>query len=224
MSRSLTESVTQQLRQDILRCVLRPGARLRTGDLCDRFDVSLAVVRESLSRLAAEGLVLADPQRSFQVAPISVADLNDVTWLRIEIETLALRTAIARHTLDWEEAVVASLHRLLRTPLYRDGQAPPITEEWARAHATFHEALAAGCASPSLLAVRASLFDRSERYRRMSARPGGETRDLDAEHRAIAEAALRHDAGEACALLARHFSLTAELTLANLELVGADCA
>ena len=65
MAPSLTETVTRQLRQDILRCMLRPGARLRTGELCARFGVSLAAVREALSRLAAEGLVLADPQRSF---------------------------------------------------------------------------------------------------------------------------------------------------------------
>lgn len=216
MSKSLTESVALQLRQDILRCVLRPGVRLRTGDLCARFGVSLAAVREALSRLAAEGLVLADPQRSFQVAPISLTDLADLTWLRIEIETLALRRAIDRATLDWETAVVAAQHRLSHTRLHADDTALAITEDWAEAHGVLHLALASGCGSPSLLAVRASLFDRSERYRRLSARRGGEVRDIDAEHAAIVAAALRHDAAEATALLARHLALTAELTCANL--------
>ncbi len=227
MAKSLTETVTSRLRQDILRCALPPGARLLTGALCARFDVSLAVVREALSRLVAEGLVVAEPQRSFRVAPISVDDLHDLTWLRIEIETLALRRAIARATLDWESAVVSALHRLLHTPLYAEGAAPPmneapvVNEAWAAAHAAFHLALAAGCGSPSLLAVRASLFDRSERYRRLSARAGAEPdRDLEREHRGIAEAALRHEADAAAALLARHLELTAALTLDNLALAA----
>lgn len=70
------------------------------------------------------------------------------------------------------------------------------------------------------LAVRAGLFDRSERYRCLSTRAGGEPRDLDREHRAIVEAALRRDAPTAEALLARHLALTAELTNATLALAG----
>ncbi len=92
---SLTETVYETLRAEILACRLLPGRKLKIRELCGRFGVSLGAVREALSRLTAEGLVVAETQRSFQVAPVSAADLADLTRLRVDIEGLALRWAIA---------------------------------------------------------------------------------------------------------------------------------
>src|SRR3954468_1853004 len=93
-AKSLTEAVVEALRADILTCRLLPGAKLKIGDLCTRFGVSLGAVREALSHLAAEGLVVAETQRGFQVAPVSAEDLADLTATRIDIEGLALRRSI----------------------------------------------------------------------------------------------------------------------------------
>ena len=46
------------------------------------------------SRLSAEGLVVAEPQRGFKVAPVSLEDLADLTKARIEIETLCITNSI----------------------------------------------------------------------------------------------------------------------------------
>ena len=49
------------------------------------------MVREAVTRLASEDLVVAAPQRGFSVRPISIAHFRDLTWVRIQIETMALR-------------------------------------------------------------------------------------------------------------------------------------
>ncbi len=69
--RSITEQIYQHLKADLISCKLRPGQRLRTNEISEQFKVSLSGVREALSRLSAEGLVDADPQRGFRAAPIS---------------------------------------------------------------------------------------------------------------------------------------------------------
>ena len=53
-------------------------------------------VREALSRLWAEGLVVAEPQRGFHVSPVSLEHLTDLTLTRMEIEGLCLSRSIGR--------------------------------------------------------------------------------------------------------------------------------
>src|SRR5712672_2028195 len=77
------EGVYQHLRADILACRLRPGVKLQINLLAEDLGVSLSGVREALSKLSAEGLVVAEPQRGFRVAPVSLEDLGDLTMTRI---------------------------------------------------------------------------------------------------------------------------------------------
>src|SRR5688572_19680166 len=85
-ARTLASAIYARLRADILSCRLRPGEKLLIGPLGRRFNVSIASVREALSRLVADGLVVAEDQRGFRVSPVSLADLRDVTNTRIELE------------------------------------------------------------------------------------------------------------------------------------------
>lgn len=123
------------LRQDILCGKLAPGQRLRTEDLQRQCGLGLSPLRESLQRLSAEGMVVNDEQRGFAVAPISVAELEDLTLARTALESIMLPMAIGKGDADWEADIVAAFHRLSRTPLPHDpaavadarvGRAPPV--------------------------------------------------------------------------------------------------
>lgn len=57
--------------------------------------------------------------------------------------------------------------------------------------------------------VRGGLHDHCERFRHASVYRQLGSRDLGAEHVAIAQAALAPDANRACALTEQHFALTA---------------
>ena len=213
---TLSEGIYQGLRGDILACRLRPGEKLQINSLAEAREVSLSAVREALSRLSAEGLVIAEPQRGFHVAPVSLEDLTDLTQARVEIENLCLTRAIEKGGVDWETAIVAALHRLSRTPYAARGDEERLSEEWAIAHGAFHEALVSACESAHFLRIRASLYQQSERYRRLSVPVLSKKRDVEAEHRSIAEAALARQAGRACTLMKEHLMLTMNIIIKGL--------
>jgi DNA-binding GntR family transcriptional regulator len=215
--RSLTERTYLRLRNEILSSRLKPGQKLRLRDLCDLTGASLSVVREATTRLAAEGLLSAEAQRGYSVPSVDRKDLLDLTHARIEIECLCLLRAIDRGGVEWEADLVAAFHRLRRTPL--EAVDADAKEEWARAHAVFHDCLVAGCDNRWLLRMRQMLFAQSERYRRLSVALQADRRDLDAEHRGLMEAVLAHDETAATERLRAHLMLTTDILLKS-ELIS----
>ena len=210
---SLTHDAYERLRADLLACRLQPGARLRINDLCQTLSVSLSAVREALSRLTSEGLVVAQPQRGFHVAPVSAAELRDLTGVRAKIEGLCLERAIAAGDVAWEAQLVAAFHRLSRTPEREAGDEQRMSEAWSVAHAAFHAALVGGCDSLWLLRLRETLYAQSERYRRLSVPMASTVRDLGREHQDIMDAVLAHDAERAKVLMTQHLERTTTVLL-----------
>lgn len=221
-SSSLTQDAYERLRADLLSCRLRPGARLKIGELCQALSVSLGAVREALSRLTSEGLVVAEPQRGFRVAPISAEELRDLTGVRVQIEGMCLEHAIAAGDVGWEAQLVAAFHRLSRTPEREPEDPQRMNEAWSAAHAAYHEALVGACDSPWLLRLRGILYAQSERYRRLSVPLAEVARDLNREHQDIMDAALARDAGRAKALMAQHLELTSRVLLEQPSLADAS--
>ena len=207
-SASVTQDAYERLRADLLACRLKPGARLKISELCQVLALNLSAVREALSRLTSEGLVIAEPQRGFRVAPISADELRDLTAVRAEIEGMCLFRALQAGDVGWEADLVAAFHRLSRTPEREPGDTERMSEAWSDAHGAFHDALVAACDSPWLLRLRATLYAQSERYRRLSVPLAEGQRDLGREHRELMDAALARDAPQTTELLSRHIQLT----------------
>ncbi len=217
---SLTEAVYRALRADLLACRIRPGDKLRINVLSDRHGASSGAVREALSRLSAEGLVICEPQRGFQAAAISAEELTDLTLARIEVEVLCLRLAIDNGDLAWEERLLGASHRLRRTDMREPGDTDRLSESWASAHEAFHEALVASCRNQTLRQVRRRLYAQSERYRRISVPLAHVERDVEGEHRGLMTAALDRDTSRAARLLAQHIQETTRILLEAAR--GAD--
>ena len=210
---TLASAVVDRLRGDILHGVLPPGEKLRLEHLATRYGVGRTPLREACCRLASEGLVTIEDQRGFRVAPISRADLLDLTRTRQQLETLALRGALAQGDIAWEGEVTAALHRLQRRAPTSGGGV--LDDTWEQEHARFHATLLSACGSPWLLKFHATLFDQTERYRRLAQAHGRAGRNVEDEHAALVKAALDRDAERACALLTEHIARTTELVLAS---------
>jgi DNA-binding GntR family transcriptional regulator len=209
-ARSLTERVYRELRGDILAGRLTPGQRLRPTELATSNGVSLNVVREALNRLAGERLVQASPQQGFAVVRLSAPDLEDLTDVRVLVETAALRRSIEAGDLAWESALVAAHHQLANTAM-SDGDPDRTSDEWMDAHNAFHAATMSACPSPRLVDIAAVLGESATMYRHYSQRNHHGTRDVAAEHRAIYEATIARDADLACRLHSEHILRTAEI-------------
>lgn len=212
-SGSLTAEAHALLRGDILACRLIPGQKLVIQDLCDAHGFSLGAVREALSRLTSEGLVEAEPRKGFRVAPITEGELQDITNVRVTIEGLCLENAIRNGDLKWETGIVSTLFELSRLDLADADDHARVSEVWAETHRRFHEALVAACDSPWLLRLRQTLFTQSERYRRVSVPLDRAGRDLHAEHKAIADAAIARDAAQAVAEMRSHLEKTTRILI-----------
>ncbi len=209
----MTQGAYEGLRADLLACRILPGKKLKIQELCTRFSVSLGAIREALSRLTSEGLVVAEPQRGFRAAPISASDLVDLTMVRVEIDSLCLRRAITCGDVGWESRLVAAAHRLARTPEQTPDDPARSNEDWVEAHAAFHLALVDGCDSLWLLHLHSLLYAQSERYRRLSVPFAISGRNVNEEHQAILNATLARDAEAAVRLLATHLEATTHILL-----------
>uniref|UniRef100_A0AAU2VIS3 GntR family transcriptional regulator n=1 Tax=Streptomyces sp. NBC_00008 TaxID=2903610 RepID=A0AAU2VIS3_9ACTN len=208
--------VYAQIREDIFQGVFEPGQRLRLVELSQRFSVSQSVVREALTRLSEQGLVHAAPQQGFSVVTVSLADLNELTEARVEIETLVLRRSMERGDIKWEASVVAAHHHLAGIDGVRaDGT---LNSEWFAVHERFHQTLLEGCGNGRLLAAALSLRDAATLYRRWSWPVGHDTeRDVAGEHQAIVDAVLAKDIDAAAELLARHIDRTSQALRVVIE-------
>ena len=161
-AKSRTEQTFTALREALIAGEFLPGARLRIDQLGKQFDASIGAIREALSRLTAEGLVVAVPQKGFMVAPVSRKDLSDLTEVRVDMENRCLIASIRHGTLEWEGRVIALQHQLRalgpkpRRPTIGllAGMAPGTRSVSRRPDRCVPEPVVAAAAAPAFHAVR----------------------------------------------------------------------
>jgi DNA-binding GntR family transcriptional regulator len=216
-AKTLIERTYAQLREDILTGSLAPGEKLLVEHLKDRYNVGAGTLREALSRLVSEAMVVAEGQRGFTVPPMAIEDLIDITNVRVSLEIEALRASIRNGDEFWRKrlaSVYESLSRL-EQPLLREN-----VKLWEQANVQFHEALLSACGSPWTLRVLRQLSQHAERYRRFSIdlQSG---RNVHEEHEQIFEFAMRGQDARAALALEAHIRATPEALMRAVE-SGAD--
>jgi DNA-binding GntR family transcriptional regulator len=214
-SPTLASGIAARLRALITSGEMPPGKKLRLDDLRSTFGVSLSPLRESLSRLAAEGFVVLEDQRGYRVAPVSEANLREVIRLRAEVESLALRESIRLGDDDWESEVVAAAYRLKKSSRLEVRLAHP--QEWEVAHRVLHERLLSACEMPLLLQFCGTLHHLSDRYRRIFLEDHPTDLNTAAEHASICSATVERRTEDACRLLRAHIERTGNNVLKALS-------
>jgi DNA-binding GntR family transcriptional regulator len=159
-------------------------------------------MRELLNRLASEGLIVAEGQRGFQVAPVSPTEFREVGGLRLLLETHAMTQSFAAGDLDWEAHVVAAHHKLsvMENRMIGKVDADPVL--WKQCDRDFHHALIAACGSKTLMATHAAVYDKYLRYQMIAVIFRGEA--AAREHGMLLDCALKRDAVRACEILKQH--------------------
>jgi DNA-binding GntR family transcriptional regulator len=206
--RPVTESgligheIYETIRRDIIFGRLEAGARLRLERMKADYGASVSTIREALSRLTTEGLVEAEGQRGFSVAPISDENLREIAELRILVESHALAQSIQVGDTEWEGAIVSAHHKLHRMEERMEAGDTSVREIWKQYDWEFHQALILACGSKALLEVHGTIFDKYLRYqmRRLTYRGASAA----AEHRGLLEAALNRDVERAQSILRIH--------------------
>ncbi len=158
------ERTYRAMRADIIFGRLAPAQKIRLELARRQYDVSISTLRETLNRLASEGLVVAEGQRGFEVAPVSPDGFREVAALRLLLECDALEKSLARGDIEWEAAVVGAHHKLAAAEARMASGDRTMSETWKRYDRDFHRALIAACGSEVLLGTHAEIFDQFLRY------------------------------------------------------------
>ena len=112
---NLKDMIEQRVRDAILDGTFRPGQRLVETAIADQLGVSRAPLREVMSGLEREGLVVNIPRRGNFVIDFADKDIEEIYSLRNLLEVGALRRAIDRFTaadLAQMQSIVDSLGEL----------------------------------------------------------------------------------------------------------------
>jgi DNA-binding GntR family transcriptional regulator len=181
--------------------------KLRIELVASRYNVGNSPIREALSRLSSDGIVVRREQRGFYVAEVSVEELREIVKTRCWLEGTALRESISNSNPQWEDTLVVAFHRLSRIELPKDNADFRLTAEWEVRHTNFHEALIANCGSTLLQKYCRDLRNRSDRYRKLAA-ASVRTDNIHLEHKAIFEATISGNIESAIELLKVHYLTT----------------
>lgn len=92
--KTIRQKVYEHLRKAIFMGELKPGDRLVETDIGKSIGTSRTPVREALHTLEREKLISAIPRVGYVVRDISKDELNELSEIRLSLETLALRWAI----------------------------------------------------------------------------------------------------------------------------------
>jgi DNA-binding GntR family transcriptional regulator len=208
-----TTIAIERLRADIVSGRLRPNEKLRVQALAEHYGFAASALREALSRLVTDALVVVEDQRGFRVSPVSRESLIELTDARVGIECLAIRRAIQFGDVAWESSVIGAYHRLSRCSEIPDPNSQDMLQ-WSRCHQDFHQALIAACRSKWLLYFTNLLYQQSERYRMLATltKPKRK-RNVPKEHEELMNAVVERDADRACTLIEAHFQETTRLLL-----------
>jgi DNA-binding GntR family transcriptional regulator len=97
---SLGTQIVEHVRDAIFSGAFKRGQRLAEMVIAERLKVSRAPIREALSALECEGLVVNIPRRGGFVVDFSDKDIEEIYSLRGFLELGALRRAIGRFSAD----------------------------------------------------------------------------------------------------------------------------
>jgi len=160
---TIGEDGYRRIRADIVLNRFKPEQKLKLEALKEAYGISVSTLREILCRLSAEGLVVAEGRRGFEVASASISNLRELADLRILLETHAIEQSFANADVEWEGRVVAAHHKLAQTERRLHDKAED-AERWKRYDSEFHRALISNCGSRTLMEAHAAAFDKYFRY------------------------------------------------------------
>ncbi|WP_284946280.1 GntR family transcriptional regulator [Acidisoma cladoniae] len=197
---TVQERVYRELRSALQQGRLVSGQSMTVRALARAVGTSEMPVREALRRLIVEGALVQVPNRSFQVVPMTLDRLAELTRVRVALEGMAARLAAGASN----AAFVARL-TALNAQMQDAVRAGESNDEILRANQEFHFAIYTAAASPQLLEFIDMLWLRSGPYLSTVLRGSPEARDLfrrgAVSHDRLIRAMARRDANAAARAL-----------------------
>lgn len=199
--RPLSDRLVEQVRDIILSGEISSNEPIRQDALAAKFDVSKIPLREALSRLVQDGLVVSYPNRGFFVRAMSLAEAEDIFALRLKLEPGAAADACARAS-DKERSHADLMLRQF------DRDADDLKPDVGASNRAFHMALIAPGAGAVTIDLLSRLHVLSDRYVRKHLEPKGRVKEAEDAHHDILKAWLEREAESVRTQISAHIEHT----------------
>ena len=135
-----------EIRRAVVMGALKPGEKLTENRLSAALNVSRPTIREALTPLAQEGLLVQEPYRGLRVADLDAGAIMDIAQTRVALDMLAVQGILDDSSGRRLAKVKAAWEEFERLPFDAD----PF--EAHQSHIAFHRAIWA--ASENTLLIR----------------------------------------------------------------------
>ncbi len=149
---SMVEQTCAILRERIRLGEIPPGTRLRQEVLAEELGISRTPLREAMRLLAADGLVVLEPNRGAVVVELSHDDRVAFWEARLALEPAAARMGAQRRAASGVTAMEAAIadQRASVEAAIADQRASMVGDQGFAANRAFHLALVASAGNPHL--------------------------------------------------------------------------
>lgn len=178
---TLADRAYEHVRGEILDGRLPVGSVIAEGTVADELGISKTPVRQALQTLRREGLLEVGPRRQVIVRGFSGEHRQEITDIRIALESLSVRRACEVMTLEQIDHLRLLLIRQKRTVDARD------EEGFIELDEQFHLHIAEAAGMPIVERFLSQLRGFVRVMRLGTTRPPGHLREVLSEHEAIAD-------------------------------------
>jgi DNA-binding GntR family transcriptional regulator len=197
--RTISDQAYEVMRERILNGAMPGGSPVRQDTVADELGVSKIPLREALTRLEQDGLVISFPNRGFVVRSMSADEAEEVFELRLKLEPDAMARACLKVDQVDQDAAQAAFEAMQRDTSPGDLQNVVLNRK-------FHMSLV----RPGVGLVTAQIVERlnvlAERYVRMHLEPVGRDNRAHVEHRMLLTAWLNRQPARVVELSAAHIA------------------
>ena len=152
--RPTAQLIADQLREQIVQGIFRPGEQINESVLATRLHTSRGPVREALQRLAQEGILVSRRNRGVFVLELATDDIREIYAVREAVESTAadaLLDAGQEQVKDTCQALKAIINDMAKQVAVSDWQAI------ARLDMQFHTSFVAGAGNTRLIRIYETL-------------------------------------------------------------------
>ncbi|MFT7473632.1 MAG: DNA-binding GntR family transcriptional regulator [Verrucomicrobiales bacterium] len=199
----MTDALVETLRASILAGDFDPGEHLRQSELAEQYGVSRIPMRDALSRLAADGLIVFDQHRNARVVVLVPHDVREVYAIRLALEPMAAHATVSR--ID-----AASAKRLVQLSEMMDFNAKD-PELGPSSRRTFYDVFYAESGLTRIHAVIMRMRDEITLYHRTSTSPISES------HETLRRCIIDRDADHAEKVVALHLTQARDDLIESLQ-------
>lgn len=208
---TLAQKVRTQLKEAVMAGRFAPGEKLTIRSIAGALQVSLTPAREALYNLASEGVLEMRPNGSVYVPELTVDRIEELTKIRIALESLAAREAVRRLT-DAEIRKLAILNDGMVEANENKNYPVLIALNWQ-----FHFGLYRASQMDQLVRMIESCWVMTGSYINVIYPQFGEVSDGISNHQQIVRALERRDADRAAVAIATDINLASDALIAAIR-------